>query len=179
MLGWQEQKTRAGESQQPTVIKESVIYLWPKYVNRHVYDKTNSYPRLHSVPHTIFSFFFPPLTLHPDQWRRKKRFQLSFLFYGEDFFFREEIIVIFFFNKKNQVVFSPEYFEQTPRKYGPCIRLCGVYRRRYMCIISFVSRVLLNVWKQPPRKIQGKNTSLSYRNKVTVPFLALSVKIYM
>ena len=177
MLGWQEQNTRAEESQQPTVIKESVIYLWPKYVNRHVYDKTNSYPRLHSVPHTIFSFFFLRWLCIQINGGEKKVSSYPFFFTVRIFFFREEIIVNFFSIKKTQVVLPPEYFEQTPRKYGPCICFWGVYRRRYMCIISFVSRVLLNVWKQPPRKIQGKNTSLSYRNKVTVPFLALSVKI--
>lgn len=128
---------------------------------------------------TPYFLFFSPLTLHPDQWRRKKRFQLSFLFYGEDFFFREEIIVIFFSIKKKPGGFFPEYFEQTPRKYGPCIRFWGSIGGD-ICVSSHLFHVcFLNVWKQPPRKIQGKNTSLSYRNKVTVPFLALSVKIYM
>ena len=127
---------------------------------------------------TPYFLFFSQLILHPDQWRRKKiPVILSFLRWG--FFFPGGNYCNFFFNKKKPRWFFPRILRTNAQEIWTLYSFLGIYRRRYMCIISFVSRVLLNVWKQPPRKIQGKNTSLSYRNKVTVPFLALSVKIYM
>ena len=155
MLGWQEQNTRAGESQQPTVIKESVIYLWPKYVNRHVYDKTNSYPRLHSVPHTIFSFFF--LRWHCIQingGEKKIPVILSFLRWG--FFFPGGNYCNFFFNKKNPGVFSPNTSNKRPGNMDPAFVFGGSIGED-ICVSSHLFHVCF--WtceNNRPAKYKGK-----------------------
>ena len=115
--------------------------------------------------------FFSPLTLHPDQWRRKKKDSSYPFFFSVRIFFQGGNYCKFFFNKKNPGGFTPRILRTNAQEIWTLHLFLGglqaeIYVYHLICFTCAFERVKTTAPQNTREKYQLK---LSKQGNRTIP----------